>query len=40
VLRAGGRLVLVDSFYCSGEPAVQGLLELFPVAYQEPRAAS
>jgi ubiquinone/menaquinone biosynthesis C-methylase UbiE len=36
VLRPGGRLVLVDSFQCGDEPAFDGLLELFPLAYHEP----
>jgi ubiquinone/menaquinone biosynthesis C-methylase UbiE len=36
VLRPGGRLVLVDSFQQGDEPAFDGLLELFPLAYHEP----
>ena len=36
VLRPGGRLVLVDSFQRGDEPAFDGLLELFPLAYHEP----
>jgi ubiquinone/menaquinone biosynthesis C-methylase UbiE len=36
VLRPGGRLVLVDSFQRGDEPAFEGLLELFPLAYHEP----
>jgi ubiquinone/menaquinone biosynthesis C-methylase UbiE len=36
VLRPGGRLVLVDSFQQGDEPALDGLLELFPLAYHEP----
>jgi ubiquinone/menaquinone biosynthesis C-methylase UbiE len=36
VLRPGGRLVLVDSFQRGDEPAYDGLLELFPLAYHEP----
>jgi ubiquinone/menaquinone biosynthesis C-methylase UbiE len=36
VLRRGGRLVLVDSFQRGDEPAFDGLLELFPLAYHEP----
>ena len=36
VLRPRGRLVLVDSFQCGDEPAFDGLLELFPLAYHEP----
>jgi ubiquinone/menaquinone biosynthesis C-methylase UbiE len=36
VLRPGGRLVLVDAFQCGDEPAFDGLLELFPLAYHEP----
>jgi ubiquinone/menaquinone biosynthesis C-methylase UbiE len=36
VLRPGGRLVLVDAFQRGDEPAFDGLLELFPLAYYEP----
>jgi ubiquinone/menaquinone biosynthesis C-methylase UbiE len=36
VLRPGGRLVLVDAFQRGDEPAFDGLLELFPLAYHEP----
>jgi ubiquinone/menaquinone biosynthesis C-methylase UbiE len=36
VLRPGGRVVLVDSFQWGDEPAFDGLLELFPLAYHEP----
>ncbi|MGH6900045.1 MAG: class I SAM-dependent methyltransferase [Geminicoccaceae bacterium] len=36
VLRPGGRLVFVDSFQQGDEPAFDGLLELFPLAYHEP----
>ncbi|HSA79554.1 MAG TPA: class I SAM-dependent methyltransferase [Geminicoccaceae bacterium] len=36
VLRPGGRLVFVDSFQLGDEPAFDGLLELFPLAYHEP----
>jgi ubiquinone/menaquinone biosynthesis C-methylase UbiE len=36
VLRRGGRLVFVDSFQRGDEPAFDGLLELFPLAYHEP----
>jgi ubiquinone/menaquinone biosynthesis C-methylase UbiE len=36
VLRPAGRLVLVDSFQRGDEPAFDGLLELFPLAYHEP----
>jgi ubiquinone/menaquinone biosynthesis C-methylase UbiE len=36
VLRPGGRIVLVDSFQRGDEPAFDGLLELFPLAYHEP----
>ena len=36
VLRPGGRLVFVDSFQRGDEPAFDGLLELFPLAYHEP----
>jgi ubiquinone/menaquinone biosynthesis C-methylase UbiE len=36
VLRPGGRLVLVDAFQHGDEPAFDGLLELFPLAYHEP----
>ena len=36
VLRPGGRLVLVDSFQRGDEPGLDGLLELFPLAYHEP----
>jgi ubiquinone/menaquinone biosynthesis C-methylase UbiE len=36
VLHPGGRLVLVDSFQRGDEPAFDGLLELFPLAYHEP----
>jgi ubiquinone/menaquinone biosynthesis C-methylase UbiE len=36
VLRPRGRLVLVDSFQRGDEPRLDGLLELFPLAYHEP----
>jgi ubiquinone/menaquinone biosynthesis C-methylase UbiE len=36
VLRPGGLLVFVDSFQHGDEPAFDGLLELFPLAYHEP----
>jgi SAM-dependent methyltransferase len=36
VLRPGGCLVFVDSFQRGDEPAFDGLLELFPLAYHEP----
>jgi ubiquinone/menaquinone biosynthesis C-methylase UbiE len=36
VLRPRGRLVLVDSFQHGDEPGLDGLLELFPLAYYEP----
>jgi ubiquinone/menaquinone biosynthesis C-methylase UbiE len=36
VLRPGGRLVLVDSFQRGDQPAFDGLLDLFPLAYHEP----
>jgi ubiquinone/menaquinone biosynthesis C-methylase UbiE len=36
VLRPGGRLALVDSFQRGDEPAFDGLLDLFPLAYHEP----
>ncbi len=36
VLRPGGLLVFVDSFQQGDEPAFDGLLELFPLAYHEP----
>jgi ubiquinone/menaquinone biosynthesis C-methylase UbiE len=36
VLRPGGRVVLVDAFQHGDEPAFDGLLELFPLAYHEP----
>ena len=32
----GGRVVLVDAFQHGDEPAFDGLLELFPLAYHEP----
>jgi SAM-dependent methyltransferase len=35
-LRPGGLLVFVDSFQRGDEPAFDGLLELFPLAYHEP----
>ena len=36
VFRPGGLLVFVDSFQHGDEPAFDGLLELFPLAYHEP----
>jgi ubiquinone/menaquinone biosynthesis C-methylase UbiE len=36
VLRPDGLLVFVDSFQHGDEPAFDGLLELFPLAYHEP----
>jgi ubiquinone/menaquinone biosynthesis C-methylase UbiE len=36
VLRAGGRLVLVDSLQRGDQPDYEGLLELFPQNYHEP----
>lgn len=36
VLRPGGLLVFLDSFQRGDEPAFDGLLELFPLAYHEP----
>jgi ubiquinone/menaquinone biosynthesis C-methylase UbiE len=36
VLRPGGLAVFVDSFQRGDEPAFDGLLELFPLAYHEP----
>jgi hypothetical protein len=36
VLRPGGQVVLVDAFQHGDEPAFDGLLELFPLAYHEP----
>jgi ubiquinone/menaquinone biosynthesis C-methylase UbiE len=36
VLRPDGRIVFVDSFQRGDEPAFDGLLELFPLAYHEP----
>ena len=36
VLKAGGRLVLVDSLQHGDEPDYDGLLELFPQSFHEP----
>jgi ubiquinone/menaquinone biosynthesis C-methylase UbiE len=36
VLKAGGRLVLVDSLQLGDEPDYDGMLELFPQNYHEP----
>jgi hypothetical protein len=36
VLKAGGRLVLVDSLQRGDEPDYEGLLDLFPQNYHEP----
>ncbi len=36
VIKAGGRLVLVDSLQIGDEPAYDGMLELFPQSFHEP----
>jgi ubiquinone/menaquinone biosynthesis C-methylase UbiE len=36
VLKAGGRLVVVDSLQIGDEPRYDGMLELFPQSYHEP----
>jgi ubiquinone/menaquinone biosynthesis C-methylase UbiE len=40
VLKAGGRLVLVDSLQRGDEPDYEGLLDLFPQNYHEPYYAT
>jgi ubiquinone/menaquinone biosynthesis C-methylase UbiE len=40
VLKAGGRLVLLDSLQRSDQPDYEGLLELFPQNYHEPYYSS